>query len=240
MPPSGTRPGAGGALLSAVLPVTGRYGLVLAGGHALMLHGLADRPGEDLHLVTDREDGGGRRASAAETAEAVRRGLLEAGLEATLGAVGPREAGLAVREPVTGERRTVVLHREALQRPAVRLGGLRVLDADDAVGLALRALHDAGLAGDLAVAARAGRSRAFRELEALARSYHDGFALPELVMRLEFAELVPDEAFLASGVDGTEAARVRAFARAWAEDIRLRRSEDGDADHDDPDLPAVD
>ncbi|WP_144070197.1 hypothetical protein [Nonomuraea indica] len=248
--PSGrTPPGAGASLLSAVLPVAARYGLVLAGGHALALHGLAVRPGEEIHLVTDREDGAGRRARVAEAAEvaevagaaeAVRRGLLEAGLEAALGAVGPREAALAVRDEVTGERREVVLRREALQRPAVTLGGLRVIDTDDAVGLALRALHDAGLAGDLAVAARAGRSRTFRELEALARPHHDDFALPELVMRLEFAELMPDEAFQASGVDVTEAARVRAFARAWAEDIRLRRSEDGDADYDDPDLPAVD
>lgn len=242
--PSGrTPPGAGASLLSAVLPVAARYGLVLAGGHALALHGLAVRPGEEIHLVTDREDGAGRRARVTEVAgaaEAVRRGLLEAGLEAALGAVGPREAALAVRDEVTGERREVVLRREALQRPAVTLGGLRVIDADDAVGLALRALHDAGLAGDLAVAARAGRSRTFRELEALARPHHDNFALPELVMRLEFAELMPEEAFQASGVDGTEAARVRAFARAWAEDIRLRRSEDGDADYDDPDLPAVD
>ncbi|MEU8109848.1 nucleotidyl transferase AbiEii/AbiGii toxin family protein [Nonomuraea muscovyensis] len=233
-PDGWTSPGADGPLLAAVLPVACRYGLVLAGGHALALHGLADRPGEDIDLVTDP------CRSAAEVAEAVWRGFLEAGLEASLGAVAPRVAGLAVREPVTGERREVVLHREAPQRPAVTWGGLRVLDVDDAVGLAMRALHDRGLAGDLAVAVRAGQTRTFRDLEALARPYHDDFALPELVMRLEFAELMPDEAFRACGLDGAGAARVRAFARAWVEDVKLRRSEDGDADYDDPDLPAVD
>lgn len=117
---------------------------------------------------------------------------------------------------------------------------LGVPDGPEAVGAAVWVLHERGLAADLAAVAGAAGSRAFRDLEALARRWHDDFSLAELVMRLEFAELMPEEAFEACGLDPQRAGAVRAFADAWVDDIKLRRADDGDADYDDPDLPPVD
>ncbi|WP_113698453.1 hypothetical protein [Nonomuraea lactucae] len=227
-------------LLSAVLPVAERHGLVLAGGHALAAHGLTERPGEGIDFVTDTPRAPVVPADVAEAAAGVVRDLREEGLEASVAEVTPRVARLAVTEPVTGECREVALHREALQRPPITRDGRRLLDLDDALGMAMRALHDRGLAGDLAAVAAAAGLRSFRDLESLARPYTDDFSMAELAMRLEFAELMPDEAFERCGLEPGRAGGVRAFARAWAEDIKQRRAEDGDADYDDPDLPAVD
>ena len=52
-------------------------------------------------------------------------------------------------------------------------------------------------------------------------------------MRLEFVDLIADEEFEAYGVDGERVGEIRGFARAWVEDIGLRRAEEGDIDYDD-------
>ncbi|NUW46898.1 hypothetical protein [Nonomuraea rhodomycinica] len=119
-------------------------------------------------------------------------------------------------------------------------GGLDETASDEQVGLMVRDLHERGLAGDLAGVAAAAGGRSFRELEALGRPHVAAFSLPELVMRLEFAELIPDEDFEAAGVAPDEVAGVRGFALAWVEDVKLRRAEEGDTDVDDPDVPEID
>ncbi|MFB4292655.1 hypothetical protein ACBI99_33775 [Nonomuraea sp. ATR24] len=104
------------------------------------------------------------------------------------------------------------------------------------MGALVLALHDRGLAEDLAtVAALAGRW-SFREFEAHARAHDASFGLDELIMRLEYAEFIPDDEYAPHG-DGPA---VRRFAAAWVEDVKLRRADDGDADHDWPDTPAID
>ena len=58
------------------LRVAARYGFALAGGNALMAHGVIDRPTEDVDLFSDQETG------VAAAADAVEAALRAAGLTA--------------------------------------------------------------------------------------------------------------------------------------------------------------
>src|ERR1700760_5163744 len=58
------------------LRVAARYGFALAGGNALMAHGVIDRPTEDVDLFSDQETG------VAAAADAVEAALLAAGFTA--------------------------------------------------------------------------------------------------------------------------------------------------------------
>ncbi|MCA2188214.1 hypothetical protein [Nonomuraea cavernae] len=111
---------------------------------------------------------------------------------------------------------------------------------DEAVGLRMRALHERGLAQDFIDVAAVAHHYSFRDLERLARSHNELFSPRELVMRLEFVDSIADEEFEAYGLDEDRIREVRSFAAAWAEDIKLRRAEEGDIDYDDPDLPDID
>ncbi|MEU8247621.1 hypothetical protein [Nonomuraea sp. NPDC048916] len=111
---------------------------------------------------------------------------------------------------------------------------------DDAVGLRMRALHERGLARDVIDVAAVAHHYSFRDLERLARAHNDVFSPRELAMRLEFVDSIADEEFEAYGLGGDRVREIRRFAAAWAEDIKLRRAEEGDADYDDPDLPGID
>ncbi|TDE57637.1 hypothetical protein E1295_07610 [Nonomuraea mesophila] len=217
-------------LLHAVLPVFDRYGLVLAGGHAMRAHRFTDRPNADLDLATTAE--------VPPVAEGVRAAFRAAGLRASVIEVTPRTGRLTVED--AGESCPVDLMREVFRRPPVRCGIVPVPSVEDTIGLTMRALHDRGHARDIIDVASVAHLYAFRELEGLGRAHDDGFEPYELASRLECAEFIGDDEFLAHGVDPRRIAEIRGFARAWVEDIKLRRVDDGDADLDDPDLPDID
>jgi len=159
-------------------------------------------------------------AGPPRAADAMAPALWEAGLEVTVegGRLIAVDPGAGLRCPVE------VVDGTPCDPPAER-DGLLVLSLDDTVGLRVRDLHERGLPGDVADLAAVAHLYSFRELERLGRRHLSGFSLPELGMRLGFA----------SG-EG----RAGRFAAAWLEDLALRRAEDGDADFDHPDLPAVD
>ncbi|GAA0954078.1 hypothetical protein [Nonomuraea longicatena] len=222
-------------VLEAVAPVCRSRGVLLAGGLAMRVHGFSDRPRPGLELAV---------TGAAE-------GLAEE-LAARVGAtgliVGPVAGGrvpvrdMSVTDEVPGLECAITLRTEHLrERPLDvpdRPGLPQVVGRDDAVGLAVRALYERGLPGDLADVAGTAGGYSFRELERLAGRHSDGLPLDELIDRLEGADLLSDKAFPGLGADG--ARRVRGFARAWAEDVKLRRADDGDIPVDVSDVPAID
>lgn len=221
-------------LLAVVLPECERYGLALAGGHAMRAHGFVDRPSRNLDFAT------GAETPLHEVAEGIARAFCAAGLDVTTVEVTHRQGRLMLKEPSTGEQCEVNLLREALQRPPRSCGEVRIVALEDAVGLKIRALYERSLARDVVDVASVGHLYSFRELERLGRLHTEDFRLPELVMRLEFAEYLADEEFAAYGEDRDRAREIRGFAAAWAEDIKMRRADDGDVEYDLPDLPAVD
>ncbi|GIH90157.1 nucleotidyl transferase AbiEii/AbiGii toxin family protein [Planobispora siamensis] len=220
-------------VLQAVLPVCERFGLVLAGSHALRSHGLTDRPGRDVDFATAAE------TPLAEVVDGVAEAVRKAGLDVEVRESAPRMGWLVVTDPVTGQNGGIGLRREALQQQPVFFGELPVIGLDDLVGLKVRALHERGLARDVIDVAAVSELYGFRELERLARLHNEEFSLAELVMRLEFVDLIADEEFEAYGLDEERIREIRRFATAWVEDIKLRRADEGDAEYD-SDVPDLD
>ncbi|GAA3099584.1 nucleotidyl transferase AbiEii/AbiGii toxin family protein [Streptosporangium carneum] len=214
-------------MLQAVLPACTRFGLVLAGGYAMNAHGLTERPSNDLDFATAAE------TPLPEVADGIADAFREAGLDVTVVEVTPRMGRLVVSDPVTEQSCEFDLLREAFQRQPVIVGDVSVVSLDDAVGLKMRALHERSLARDVIDVASVSHLYGFRELEHLARLHNEEFSLAELVMRLEFVELIADEDFEAYGVGEERVGEIRRFAAAWVEDIGLRRAEEGDAEYDD-------
>ncbi|ACZ84755.1 hypothetical protein Aros01_08996 [Streptosporangium roseum] len=212
-------------MLQAVLPACARFGLVLAGGYAMNAHGFTDRPSNDLDFATAAE------LPLPEVAEGVAEALGEAGLEVTVVEVTPRMGRLVVSDPVTEQSCEFDLLREAFQQQPVIVGDLSVVSLDDAVGLKMRALHERSLARDVIDIASVSHLYGFREFEQLARLHNEEFSLAELVMRLEFVDLIADEEFEAYGMDEARIAEIRRFSYAWVEDIKLRRADEGDAEY---------
>ncbi|GAA3444799.1 nucleotidyl transferase AbiEii/AbiGii toxin family protein [Planomonospora venezuelensis] len=220
-------------ILQIALPACDRFGLVLAGGHAMRMHGLTDRPSRDLDFATAAE------TPLPEVADGMAETFRRAGLEVTLHAVTPRMGRMVVTDPVNGQSCEFDLMREALQHGPVLVGDLSVIGLEDAVGLKMRALHERSLARDVIDVAAVSELYGFRELERLGRLHNEEFSLAELVMRLEFVDLIADEEFEAYGLDEERIGEIRRFAAAWVEDVKLRRAEEGDAEYD-SDVPELD
>ncbi|GAA2399475.1 hypothetical protein [Nonomuraea africana] len=216
-------------LVEATEDVRIRHGLLLAGGYALRAHGLAGRPSHDLVFAT-----------AAQTPMPEIAADVAAALDAfavSVREVGERMALLVVTDEAGGQRCGFELLREALRNRPVWLAGCQVVGQDDAVGLKVRALHGRGLPKDFVDVAGFAGLYSFRELERLGAAHEEQWGLAELVHRLESVDLLADEAFQ---VDEDRLHDIRRFAYAWVEEIKLRRADDGDAERDDPDVPAVD
>ncbi|MGN9838618.1 nucleotidyl transferase AbiEii/AbiGii toxin family protein [Nonomuraea sp. H19] len=219
-------------LLDAVSPVCERYGLVLAGGHAVRAHGFTDRLSKGLDFATE--------SPLPDVTDGVVAAFQEAGLETSIIEVTPRLGRLVVADATTGETCEFDLMREALQERPISCGALRVLGLDDAVGLKMRAVHERSLARDIIDVASVAHLYSYRALERLAAVHHDSFSVHELLTRLEFVDLMEDETFEAHGVGEERIKEIRRFAQGWVEDIKLRRADDGDVDYDADDVPDID
>ncbi|GAA4910074.1 hypothetical protein HD597_008305 [Nonomuraea thailandensis] len=221
-------------LLDAVAPMCERFGLVLAGGYAIRAHGFTDRPSRDLDFAT------GAEIPLPDVAEGVVGAFHAAGLRTSVIEITPRMGRLMVEDPATGETCEFDLMREALQQRPVTCGTVGVLGLDDAVGLKMRALHERCLPRDVIDVAAVSHLYTYRALERLAAVHHEHFSVHELLMRLEFVDLMGDEGFEAYGLDEERVKEIRRFAQGWIDDIKLRRADDGDVDYDSDDVPELD
>lgn len=219
-------------LVEDVREVLLRYGLLLAGGNALRAHGLTNRPVDGLTFAA------GDEVRLAEVAAAVTGAFRVAGAAVEVVESGPRGCRLTVTDEVTGQSCEVKLRRELLvDRPAF-VEPCPAVGLDDAIGFKVRALRNRGLPRDVADVASSSDRYGFRSLERLGARHDDEWRTEDLVQRLEAVDLLADEAFAECGLDEERIAEVRRFAHAWAEDIKLRRADDGDAEYD-LDIPEV-
>lgn len=203
-------------------PACRRLGLFLAGGCAMRAHGLTDRPVRNLDFAAARE------IPLPDVAARLAAELRQAGYRVTVGEVTPRLGRLTVAGADDGQAVEVGLLREVLRARPLLTGPCPVVGLDDAVGLKVRALHDRGLPRDLVDVAAAAHLYPYRELERLCALHDEGFSVTELLARLDAVQLHPDEAYEACGLGAGDVHRIRMFALNWAEEIRLRRVEDGD------------
>ncbi|GII30922.1 hypothetical protein [Planotetraspora mira] len=214
--------------------VCDRYGLLLAGGYAMTAHGLSGRTAGELEFATADE------TPLTEVAEQVAGAFGRTGLSAQVCEVTPRVGRVVVTDEIGGQAGEIRLSREALRDEPAVFEPCPVVGLDDAAGLAVRSLRDTGLARDFADVAAVSGLYGFRELEQLGGRHDDEWLTEDLLQRLESVDLLADEAFAEHGLDDDGVGTIRRFAYAWAEDIRLRRVDDGDADYDDFGLPDLD
>ncbi|GLX98117.1 hypothetical protein Hesp01_60670 [Herbidospora sp. NBRC 101105] len=199
-------------ILAAIRPA--RLDLALIGGPALRLHGMRaahpDAGTGELRLATT--------VKLVEPAWHATESLHRAGFDVAVEEISARATRLTAHDPVTEQTCAVDLLREHLAEPVEEIDGTPVVSLLDAAGLAMRDLHERGTAEDVVNVASVRALYSYRELETMGRAHLDDFAAEELADRLDAAEMMPLPR------------EIRAWALAWAEDIRLRRPEEGDTD----------
>ncbi|MFF2620030.1 nucleotidyl transferase AbiEii/AbiGii toxin family protein [Kitasatospora sp. NPDC058046] len=220
------RPGPAQLRLAALAaPVCDRYGLALAGGHALRAHGVAACPQDGLTLAT-----GG--ADLPEVAAALGEAYRAAGGGAVERPGTPRLEQLTVRLALGGRSHSVELRKEPLGHRPVRfdLGApgpeeppavLPVVALEDAAALTTVLLVDRGMPRDLIDVHALTRCYREGELLALAAELDPDFQPAALAERLEALAEAADGRFRARGVPAGEVAELKRWALAWAQDLRL-------------------
>ncbi|MEV5358628.1 nucleotidyl transferase AbiEii/AbiGii toxin family protein [Streptomyces sp. NPDC052693] len=204
-------------LLGDLVAVGEAYALVLAGGSAVLAHGLVDRGGRDVDLATEHP------AGMDAIADAVRTGLVGRGWLVQTLETEPLSAQFLVTDAATGEECQVGLRKEVLWRPPVptRLGP--ALSLDDLAGTLVRDLADRGLARDLVDVHAVSARWSHPELEELARRHApDTFDPTDLQARLTGTDWLDDRAFTSQGLDAGDVAGLRRWAQEWADDIAER------------------
>ncbi|MGW5255447.1 nucleotidyl transferase AbiEii/AbiGii toxin family protein [Streptomyces sp. NPDC004012] len=211
-------------LLADVLAVGAPYPLAVAGGYALLGHGLVDRPSRGVDVATQSPE------QMADIAAAVRAGLTERGWLVRSLEADPLSARLIVGDPAGDEEAEPTelnVLKEVLWRPPVPTELGLTVSLEDAVGTKVRALADRGFARDLVDVHAASDRWSRAELEELGRRHaRDVFDLTDLQARLTGVEWVDDREFAAYGVGADTLAELRRWAQEWADDIAERLAEE--------------
>ncbi|WP_086564372.1 hypothetical protein [Streptomyces africanus] len=209
-------------LVGDLLAVGEAYGLVLAGGYAVLAHGLVRRGGRGVDVATEHP------AGMDGIADTVRTGLVARGWLVQTRESEPLSAQFLVTDAATGEAYEVGVRKEVLWRPPVPTGLGPALSLDDLVGTRVRDLADRGLARDLVDVHAASARWSHPELEELGRRHTpEPFDLTDLQARLTGTDWLDDSAFTAHGLDAEAVAGLRRWAQEWADDIAERLIEGG-------------
>ncbi|MEV7938929.1 nucleotidyl transferase AbiEii/AbiGii toxin family protein [Kitasatospora sp. NPDC088264] len=236
------RPGPAQLRLAALAaPVCDRYGLALAGGHALRAHGVAACPQDGLTLVTGGADLPEVAAALGEAYRAAGGGVAER-------PGTPRLEQLTVRLALGGRSHSVELRKEPLAHrpvrfdlaapppgePAVALSAvppvalpvvlsvvLPVVALEDAAALTTALLVDRGMPRDLVDVHALTDCYREGELLALAAELDADFQPAALADRLETLAEAADGRFRARGVAARAVGGLKRWALAWAQDLRL-------------------
>ncbi|MER7757622.1 hypothetical protein [Kitasatospora sp. NPDC097643] len=214
-------------LAAAAAPVCDRYGLALAGGHALRAHGVAACAQDGLTLVTGDAD-------LPEVAAALAEAYREAGGGVAERPGTPRLEQLTVRLALGGRSHSVELRKEPLGHRAVRLDlgaagdqpgepsvVLPVVALEDAAALTTALLVDRGMPRDLIDVQALTACYREGELLALAGELDAEFQPTALADRLETLAEAADGRFRARGVPAGAVDGLKRWALAWAQDLRL-------------------
>ncbi|MEV7187643.1 hypothetical protein [Kitasatospora sp. NPDC093102] len=212
-------------LAASAAPVCDRYGLALAGGHALRAHGVAACPQDGLTLATGGADLPEVAAALGEAYRAAGGGVVER-------PGTPRLEQLTVRLVLGGRSHSVELRKEPLSHRPVRLDlgapgpdeppvVLPVVALEDAAALTTALLVDRGMPRDLIDVHALTCCYREGELLALAEELDPDFQPAALAERLETLAEAADGRFRARGVPAGEVDERKRWALAWAQDLRL-------------------
>ena len=191
------------------------YGFALAGGQALIAHGVVSRPTSDIDLFTDRDDG------VRDAAETVVAALAEAGFDVTeiaetaelFDGFDHSMAEFEVHSADEAVRLQLVRFDRDRQPVMLEIGP--VLHLDDVIGTKVAALAARAEPRDfIDVAAaldRYGRDR----LVALGMRADPALTKKELLDAMRRLDRMPDDVFRLYGLGPDEIAAVRAAFGAW-------------------------
>ncbi|MEV5435146.1 hypothetical protein AB0K80_03785 [Streptomyces sp. NPDC052682] len=204
-------------LLGDLLAAGEPYGLVLAGGYAVLAHGLVNRLSRSVDVATEHA------AGMADIVTTVRAGLEARGWTVRGVETFPVSARLVLTDPDGSADHEAGIHKEVLWRPVVQTELGPALGLEDLVGTRVRALAGRGLPGDLIDVHAASAHWSRPELEELGRRHApDTFDLSDLQSRLTGTDWLDDREFAVFGLDEGDIAEVRRWAQEWADDIAER------------------
>jgi len=195
------------------LAVAAGQGFALAGGNALVAHGLLTRPTEDVDLFTPEPGGPGR------VLEAVRDALASDGFTVHVTRAPAENAGEFAQLQVTrsGQTTQVDLGRDWRAHEAVVLDIGPVLHLDDAVASKVTALLGRGLARDYIDVAAMDRYPRRRLLQ-LAFERDPGLRVLDVALAAQRLDQLPDSRFGRYGLDPNQVLSVRAHFADWPRD----------------------
>lgn len=186
-------------------------GFALAGGNALVAHGLLSRPTEDVDLFTPVPGGPGR------VVEAVQAALLADGFDVEVVRSPAEHGGEFAQLQVSREGRTTQLDlgRDWRAHDAVTLEIGPVLHLEDAVGSKVTALLGRGLPRDyIDVAASLSRFSRLRLLE-LAFQRDPGLRVDDVVLAMVRLDRLGDEPFQHYGLRPEDVNALRQRFEDW-------------------------
>ena len=205
---------------AVALAATAGHGFALAGGNALIAHGITDRYTEDVDLFTDQEDGVAEAGAAVEAAlaragYAAERQDKGSGLADIFGGYEPEGLAEWIITAPGGEQMLLQLAYFGRSVTPVIMDVGPVLGIEDVLGHKVSALITRAAERDyIDVAAALGRGWSVDQLIRLARRLDPGVLdyIGDPARRLD---VLDDEAFAVFGLSPEGIAELRARFAAW-------------------------
>jgi hypothetical protein len=201
------------------LGAASRHGFALGGGNALIVHGLIDRPTEDVDLFTDEDGGVTSAAAAVETALraagfAAERQDKTAGLADVFYGMGDGLAEWVVTGPGGGQMMLQMAYFDRERSPVTMDVG-PVLDLEDVVGSKVCALASRVEPRDYVDTAAALNRYTVDQLIAFAKRLDPGLTDREFADAGRQLDRMPDGVFARYGLGAAAVARLRERFTAW-------------------------
>jgi Nucleotidyl transferase AbiEii toxin, Type IV TA system len=201
------------------LRAAARYGFALAGGNALIAHGIVDRPTEDVDLFSDQEAGVAAAARAVEAAlheagfRADRRDTSE-GLGDIFYGMGEEFAEWIITAPGGQETMLQMAYFDRIHGPVTMDVG-PVLDLEDLAGSKVCALASRVEPRDFVDTAAALRHYTADQLIGFARRLDSGLDDRDFAAAGRQLDRMPDGVFARYGLGPQDVAWLRAQFAAW-------------------------
>ncbi|HLI36438.1 MAG TPA: nucleotidyl transferase AbiEii/AbiGii toxin family protein [Streptosporangiaceae bacterium] len=201
------------------LRTAARHGFALAGGNALIAHGIIDRPTEDVDLFTDQE--AGVEAAAGSVEAALREAGFHAerrdkagGLAGIFPGMGEGLAEWVITAPGGEQMMLQMAYFDRDRNPVVMDVG-PVLDLEDVIGGKVCALASRAVERDYVDTAVALERYTVEQLIGFARRLDPGLTGRDFADAGRRLDHMDDEAFARYGLGPQDVARLRKQFAAW-------------------------